>query len=87
MSKILKAVEFSGNHGQQKIIKENTLSTAKCELSPLYALRKDHKPHSEAGTGPPSLLVCGAKAAHNGQLSHLLRCGWTMTIAKVLKIF
>ena len=70
-SKILKAGEFSGDHGPQRI-KENMLSAEKCDPPPLYALRKDHKPHSEAESGPPTRPVCGATAAHNGKLSHLL---------------
>ena len=70
-SKILKAGESSGDYGPQRI-KENMLSAEKCDAPPLYALRKDHKPHSEAEAGPPTRPVCGATAAHNGRLSHLL---------------
>ena len=70
-SKILKAGELTSKHGPQRI-KENMISSEKCDPPPLYALRKDHKQHEDAEAGPPTRPVCGATAAHNGKLSHIL---------------
>ena len=70
-SKILKAGEKTGDYGTQRI-KENLLSAEKCDAPPLYALRKDHKTYEDETIGPPTRPVCGAAAAHNGKLSHLL---------------
>ena len=70
-TKILKAGELTGQLGKQRS-KENMTSTEKCDPPPLYALRKDHKKHGDPVIGPPTRPVCGATAAHNGKLSHLL---------------
>ena len=43
---------------------------------------KDHKQHEDAETGPPTRPVCGATAAHNGKLSHLL----SMMLKEVKKL-
>ena len=80
-SKILKAGELTGQHGPQRI-KENLISSEKCDPPPLYALRKDHKQHEDTETGPPTRPVCGATAAHNGKLSHLL----SMMLKEVKKL-
>ena len=80
-AKILKAGEFSGENGPQRI-KENMMSAEKLDPPPLYALRKDHKPFENEVTGPPTRPVCGATAAHNGKLSHLL----SMMLKEVKKL-
>ena len=81
-TKILKAGEETGEHGPQRI-KENMISAEKCDPPPLYALRKDHKIIKETEEkGPPTRPVCGAAAAHNGKLSHLL----SMVLKEVKKL-
>ena len=46
-SEILKAGELTSRHGPQRI-KENMISSEKCDPPPLYDLRKDHKQHEDA---------------------------------------
>ena len=70
-SKILKAGENTGENGMQRM-KENMISAEKCDRPSLYALRKDHKSCTNSIAGPYTRPVCGATAAHNGKLSHLL---------------
>ena len=70
-TKFLKAGEHAGEHGHQRT-KENMLSSERTDPPPLYGLRKDHKKCSDSETGPPTRPVCGASAAHNGKLSHLI---------------
>ena len=70
-TKFLNAGEYSGEHGQQRV-KENMLSSERADPPPLYGLRKDHKQFDDPDIGPPTRPVCGAKAAHNGKLSHLI---------------
>ena len=41
-------------------------------FAPLYCLRKDHKKFDDPVKGPPMRPVCGAVAAYNNHLSHLL---------------
>ena len=48
------------------------LSSDRTDPPPLYGLRKDHKKCIDSETGPPTRPVCGASAAHNGKLSHLI---------------
>ena len=67
----LKAGEHAGEHGQQRT-KENMLSSDRTDPPPLYGLRKDHKKYNDNKIGPPTRPVCGASAAHNGKLSHLI---------------
>ena len=67
----LKAGEHAGEHGHQRT-KENMLSSERTDPPPLYGLRKDHKKCNDNETGPPTRPVCGASAAHNGKLSHLI---------------
>ena len=53
-------------------MRENLTSAENCDPPPLYALRKDHKRSENPVTGPPTRPVCGAKAAYNGKLSHII---------------
>ena len=70
-TKFLRAGENSGENAPQRV-RENMLSAERADPPPLYGLRKDHKPHDDPVLGPPTRPVCGASAAHNGKLSHLI---------------
>ena len=70
-TKFLKVGERTGKHGHQRV-KENMLSSDRADPPPLYGLRKDHKKCDDLEVGPPTRPVCGAAAAHNGKLSHLI---------------
>ena len=71
-AQFLKAGTNTSEHGHQRV-KENMLSAEQTDPPPLYGLRKDHKECEDPVIeGPPTRPVCGATAAHNSKLSHLL---------------
>ena len=71
-TEFLKAGENAGENGKGRV-KANMISSDKTDPPPLYGLRKDHKKCEDPeGAGPPTRPVCGATAAHNGKLSHLI---------------
>ena len=70
-TEFLKIGEHTGDNSHQRV-RENMLSSEKTDPPPLYSLRKDHKIFSNPEEGPPTRPVCGATAAHNGKLSHLI---------------
>ena len=67
-TRILRAGE--GVEGQARI-KSNVLVQDSTQ-APIYALRKDHKSGICPVRGPPVRPVCGAVAAYNTKLSHLM---------------
>ena len=70
-TEFLKIGEHTGDNSHQRV-RENMISSEKTDPPPLYSLRKDHKNFSNPEEGPPTRPVCGATAAHNGKLSHLI---------------
>ena len=70
-TEFLKIGEATGENSHQRV-RENMISSDRTDPPPLYSLRKDHKNYSNQEEGPPTRPVCGATAAHNGKLSHLI---------------
>ena len=67
-TRILAAGEFTGHEDRIR----NNMKSENCPVSPLYALRKDHKLCENNDIGPPTRPVCGVNSSVNDKMSHLL---------------
>ena len=67
-ARILRAGASTDNEDRVR----NNFSIENHGYAHLYGLRKDHKSGYDNHTGPPVRPVCGANAAYNAKLSHLV---------------